>query len=166
VIVQHVLNGFSGFLAQRLGAQLQVGVGEAAPDARPDPGRAWLAPGDRHLELVRTPEGVRMRLNDGPPENSCRPAADVLFRSAAEAYGAGTLAVVLTGMGKDAQRGCAAVREAGGQILVQDEATSVVWGMPGAVARAGLADAVLPPPQLGAEVVRRLRRGRALSSPG
>src|SRR5205807_7639079 len=112
------------------------------------------------------PDGVRLRLHQGPPENSCRPSADVLFRSAAEVYGAGVLAVVLTGMGRDGLHGCEAVREAGGQVLVQDEASSVVWGMPGTVARAGLADQVLPLPQLGPEIFRRVRRGRSASSPG
>ncbi|HYC33214.1 MAG TPA: CheB methylesterase domain-containing protein, partial [Gemmatimonadales bacterium] len=89
------------------------------------------------------------------PENSCRPAADVLFRSVASAYGAGVLAVVLTGMGQDGLRGATVVREAGGRILAQDEASSVVWGMPGFVAQAGLADRVLPLDQLGPEIVRR-----------
>jgi two-component system chemotaxis response regulator CheB len=86
---------------------------------------------------------------------------DVLFRSAAEVYGAGVLAVVLTGMGQDGLRGCECIRAAGGQVLAQDEATSVVWSMPGAVAQAGLADQVLPLGDLASEVVRRVRRGRA-----
>jgi two-component system chemotaxis response regulator CheB len=88
----------------------------------------------------------------------------VLFRAAVEVYGSGVLAVVLTGMGQDGLRGCEAVREAGGQVLVQDEATSVIWGMPGAVARAGLAERVLPLDEMAAEVVRRARRGRSPSS--
>jgi two-component system chemotaxis response regulator CheB len=99
-----------------------------------------------------------VRLGDGPPENSCRPAADVLFRSAARLWGPGTLGVVLTGMGRDGLAGSRAVVEAGGAVLAQDEFSSVVWGMPGEVVRAGLADAVLPLGQVGVEIALRLRR--------
>ena len=166
VIVQHVLSGFTGFLAQRLASQLSLPVHEGAPDMPVEAGRVFIAPGDLHMETASTPDGVRLRLHQGPPENSCRPSADVLFRSAAQAYGAGVLAVVLTGMGRDGAQGCARVREAGGQVLVQDEATSVVWGMPGTVARAGLAEQVLPLDQLGPEILRCVRRGRSTSSPG
>lgn len=100
--------------------------------------------------------------NDGPPENSCRPAVDVLFRSVAQLYGDSALAVVLTGMGQDGLRGAEVIRLSGGQVLAQDEATSVVWGMPGFVARAGLADAVLPLGSLAAEITRRVAAGRPL----
>jgi len=100
-------------------------------------------------------------LNQDPPENSCRPAVDVMFRSVAQVYGASALAVVLTGMGQDGLHGCSRIREAGGQILVQDEATSVVWGMPGYVANAGLADAVLPIQDVAPAIVRRTRERRA-----
>ena len=103
---------------------------------------------------------VTLRTHQGPPENSCRPAVDVLFRSVAAVYKAHTLAVVMTGMGQDGLRGCEHIRELGGQILVQDQATSVVWGMPGFVANAGLADNVLPLDQLGMEILRRVRNGR------
>ena len=94
-------------------------------------------------------DAVRLRLNQNPPVNACRPSADVLFRSVAEVYGSRTLAVVLTGMGNDGLLGCKCVQQAGGQILVQDESTSAVWGMPGQVARAGLADEILPLPEIG-----------------
>jgi two-component system chemotaxis response regulator CheB len=110
--------------------------------------------------VVREGAGVRVLLHQDPPENSCRPAADVLFRSVAQTFGPAALAVVLTGMGQDGLRGCEAVREAGGQVIAQDEATSVVWGMPGFVARAGLADRVLPLAMIAPEVVRRVRAGR------
>jgi two-component system chemotaxis response regulator CheB len=100
---------------------------------------------------------VRLRLHQGAPENSCRPAVDVLLRSVAQAFGANSLAVILTGMGQDGLRGCEAVREAGGQVLAQDEATSVVWGMPGYVVRAGLADRVLPLGDLADEITRRVQ---------
>ena len=103
----------------------------------------------------------RMQTNQEPPENSCRPAVDVLFRSVVDVYGAGTLGVILTGMGQDGLRGCEGIREAGGQILAQDEASSVVWGMPGFVARAGLADQSTAPEKVAAEIVGRVRRGRS-----
>ena len=103
---------------------------------------------------------VTLRTHQGPPENSCRPAVDVLFRSVAEVYKPHSLAVVMTGMGQDGLRGCEHIHEFGGQILAQDQATSVVWGMPGFVANAGLADKVLPLDQLGMEILRRARNGR------
>ena len=105
------------------------------------------------------------RLTDDPPENSCRPAADVLFRSAARLWGAGTLGVVLTGMGRDGLAGSRAVVEAGGSVIAQDEFSSVVWGMPGEVVRAGLADAVLPLAQIGVEIALRLGE-TAAADPG
>src|SRR5204862_774439 len=99
---------------------------------------------------------IRTQVNQDPPENSCRPAVDVLLRSVARVFGSHSLSVILTGMGQDGLRGCEAIREAGGQVLAQDEASSVVWGMPGAVVRAGLADEVLTPERIGYEVARRL----------
>ena len=119
-------------------------------------GDAWVAPGGFHMEVEKTNSERRLRLHEEAPENSCRPAVDVLFRSVAKVYGAKVLAVVLTGMGQDGLRGCQAVREAGGQVLVQDEASSVVWGMPGAVHNAGLADKVLPLDGLAAEINQRV----------
>jgi two-component system, chemotaxis family, protein-glutamate methylesterase/glutaminase len=120
-------------------------------------GCAIIAPGDYHLEVTSDGGTVRTRLTQEPPENSCRPAVDPLFRSVAKIYGAGVLAVVMTGMGSDGLLGAHAVRAAGGQILIQDEASSVVWGMPGFVARAGLADKVLPLSELAMEIVRRVK---------
>ena len=99
---------------------------------------------------------MRLRMNDGPPENCCRPAADVLFRSVARCFGAGALGVVLTGMGQDGMLGARTIHAAGGQVLAQDEATSVVWGMPRAVAEAGVAQAVLPLEAVGPEVVKKV----------
>jgi two-component system chemotaxis response regulator CheB len=98
--------------------------------------------------------GVRLKTNQGPKENSCRPSVDVLFRSVADVYGARTLAVILTGTGHDGLKGCELLFSLGARILVQDEASSVVWGMPGFVARSGLADKILPLDQIGAEIVR------------
>jgi two-component system chemotaxis response regulator CheB len=167
VIVQHMPAAFTGLLAERLAALAAIEVREGILGKVLYPGQAWIAPGDYHMEVTRDgQQTARLRLHQGPPENSCRPSVDVLFRSVAEAYGAGTLAVVLTGMGQDGLRGCEAIREAGGQVLVQDEATSVVWGMPGFVARADLADQVLPLEKLGPEIVRRVRKGRTLLSAG
>ena len=107
--------------------------------------------------------GIRavLHLQDGPPENSCRPAVDVLFRSVAAAYGGAVLAVVMTGMGQDGLRGCELIRERRGRIIVQDEASSIVWGMPGYVAKAGYAEKILPLPQIAAEITRRVRESRA-----
>jgi two-component system chemotaxis response regulator CheB len=159
VIVQHMPPMFTRLLAERLTAEHRVHVEEASSGAYLQPGRAWIAPGDYHLITVRDGTQVRLLTHQDPPENSCRPAADVLFRSAARTFGPGCLAVVLTGMGQDGLRGCELIREAGGQILAQDEATSVVWGMPGYVARAGLADRVLPLALIGPEIIDRVRRG-------
>jgi two-component system chemotaxis response regulator CheB len=160
VIVQHMPPMFTRLLAERLSAQSALRVEEGRPGGLLRPGHAWIAPGDHHMIVARDGAETRVLLHQDPPENSCRPAADVLFRSVARAFGPAALAVVLTGMGQDGLRGCEAVREAGGQVIAQDEATSVVWGMPGFVARAGLADRVLPLAMIAPEVVRRVRAGR------
>lgn len=160
LIVQHIPATFIRVLAQRLNALGTVRVVEAADGAVAQPGTAYLCPGERHLVLERAAADLVLRLTDSAPENSCRPSVDVLFRSAAAILGAGTLAIVLTGMGADGLRGATAIREQGGTILAQDEATSVVWGMPGAVTQAGLADATLPLGEIAAAIVRRVRRAR------
>jgi two-component system chemotaxis response regulator CheB len=160
VVVQHMPPMFTRLLAERLSAQSGLRVEEGRAGGVLRPGHAWIAPGGYHMAVARDGVETRVVLNQDPPENSCRPAADVLFRSVARAFGPGALAVVLTGMGQDGLRGCEAVREAGGQVIAQDEATSVVWGMPGFVARAGLADKVLPLATIAPEVVRRVRAGR------
>jgi two-component system chemotaxis response regulator CheB len=158
VLVQHMPPMFTRLLAERLSAQSRIVVQEAAPGTQLRPGRAWIAPGDYHMAVVRDACAVRLRVHQDPPENSCRPAADVLLRSVAQAYGSGALCVILTGMGQDGLLGCKAVRAAGGHIVAQDEATSVVWGMPGAVVRAGLADRVLPISLIADEVLRQVCR--------
>ena len=160
LIVQHMPPVFTGLLAQRLSAQNPLPIAEGLADEPLAPGRAWLAPGDYHMGVERNATGVKLVIERSAQENSCRPAADVLFRSVARVYGPNVLAVVLTGMGQDGLRGCEAVKAAGGQVVVQDEATSVVWGMPGFVSRAGLADKVLPLALIAPEIVRRLRAGR------
>lgn len=157
LIVQHMPPTFTTLLAQRLTSAGVTDVQEARDGDIVEPGRAYLAPGGRHMEVVRTEAIARLRITDEAPENSCRPSADVLFRSAAKIYGGGLLGVVLTGMGSDGLKGCQAIRERGGNILAQDEESSVVWGMPGAVVHAGLADAVLPLAELPSEILRVTR---------
>ena len=157
LIVQHMPPLFTKMLAERLGKNSPNRFFEGEEGQLVEPGCMYIAPGGRHMEVRREVGGTRLRLHDAPPENSCRPAVDVLFRSVATVYGAGVLALIMTGMGQDGLRGCQHIREGGGRIIVQDEATSVVWGMPGYVAQAGIADKILPLPQLGAEVMRGFR---------
>lgn len=156
VVVQHMPPMFTRFLAERLDGRCRLRVVEAQEGMVLEPGRVYIAPGDWHMMVARRPTGVYITTHQGPPENSCRPAVDVLFRSCAAVFGGATLAVVLTGMGQDGLRGCQALAELGAQILAQDEQTSVVWGMPGFVAEAGLAEKVLPLGQLAPEIVRRV----------
>jgi len=156
LIVQHMPPVFTRQLAERLDARSALSVGEARDGIVLEPGAVWVAPGDHHMEVVRDGTRAGLRLHRGPKEQGCRPAVDVLLCSVAEAYGARTLAVILTGMGQDGLIGCQRLREANAQIVVQDEATSVVWGMPGAVVREALQDAILPLGDIGQEIVRRL----------
>lgn len=160
VIVQHMPPMFTRLLAERLSSQFHVKVEEGRTGGVLQPGHAWIAPGDYHMALIRDGKQVRLSVHQDPPENSCRPAADVLFRSVAQAFGPAVLALVLTGMGQDGLRGCEAIKAVGGRVLVQDEPTSVVWGMPGFVARAGLAYRVLPLSLIAPEVVRLVMFGR------
>lgn len=154
LVVQHMPPVFTRQLAARLDRLGPSTVLEAAGGESLRPGHVYIAPGDRHLLLDRGAAAPRTRLSDEAPVNYCRPAVDVLFRSAVEVLGGDLLAVVLTGMGADGRAGCDAVVEAGGTVLVQDEPTSVVWGMPGAVATAGLAHAVVPIDGVAAAVAR------------
>jgi two-component system chemotaxis response regulator CheB len=154
LIVQHMPATFVGPLSDRLNTVCDLRVSEGVANEVVRPGHAWMAPGGSHMVVRREQDLVRLQIHQGPPENSCRPSADVLFRSAAEAYGAHVLAVVLTGMGQDGFRGCERIREAGGQVFVQDQASSVIWGMPGVVVKSGLADKVLPLGQLAREIMR------------
>jgi two-component system, chemotaxis family, protein-glutamate methylesterase/glutaminase len=159
-IVQHMPPTFTRLLAERLDATCALRVAEAHEGAVLEPGTVWIAPGGRHMAVRGTRGRVTVALGDGPPENACRPAVDVLFRSVAAVYRAGALGVVLTGMGHDGLRGSEQVRAAGGNVIAQDEASSVVWGMPGAVTGAGLADRVLPLDQIAPALLARLRVGR------
>ncbi|MCH7977771.1 MAG: chemotaxis response regulator protein-glutamate methylesterase [Acidobacteria bacterium] len=160
VIVQHMPPVFTKILAERLEQCSSLRVREGQSGATLQPGCAWIAPGGYHMIVERHGTSVQLQTHQGPPENSCRPAVDVLFRSVADVYGRETLAVVLTGMGQDGLRGCEPIHEAGGQILVQDEESSVVWGMPGFVANSGLADKVIPQDHIGVEITRRVMQGR------
>jgi two-component system chemotaxis response regulator CheB len=160
LVAQHMPPMFTQMLAERLSRHSKIPTIEARSGMELVAGKAWIAPGDHHLEIVREGLRVRTKVHQGPPENACRPAVDPLLRCVASIYGGNCLAVILTGMGQDGLRGCEAIRAAGGQILAQDEASSVVWGMPGFVARAGLADRVLPLSLMASEIVRRVRYGR------
>jgi len=158
LIVQHMPAFFTAQLAERLAKICNATVREAQAGQEICSGDILLAPGGRHLAIASDGGTLRARLTDDPPENSCRPAADVLFRSAASVWGGGTLGIVLTGMGRDGLQGSRQIVEAGGTVIAQDEFTSVVWGMPGEIVRAGLADAILPLSQIGVEVALRLKR--------
>ncbi|HEY6794968.1 MAG TPA: chemotaxis response regulator protein-glutamate methylesterase [Kineosporiaceae bacterium] len=161
LIVQHMPPLFTKLLAQRLDGQCKLSVREAGEGDGVEPGRVLIAPGGKHLTLRRSGTQVVTHLTEDPPENFCRPAVDVLFRSASSVYADRLLAVVLTGMGRDGEKGATAIRQAGGEVFVQDEATSVVWGMPGAVAMSGQADKVAPLPRIGQEIAAALARGPA-----
>lgn len=154
LIVQHMPPLFTRFLADRLNDSCPLHVQEASQGSRVEPGVILLAPGDFHMKLIAGPGGITVGLDQSMQQNFCRPAADVLFRSAAEIFGAAVLAVVMTGMGQDGLRGVEMLKARGAGVIVQDEATSVVWGMPGAVANAGLADRVLPLEKIAPEILR------------
>jgi len=159
VIVQHMPPPFTRLLAERLHGAGRLKVAEASQGEVLQPGRVLIAPGDHHMRVVRGSAGVSVALDQSPPENSCRPAVDPLFHSVALAYGSRALGVILTGMGQDGLRGAKALKAAGSAILAQDESTSVVWGMPGVVVGAGLADRVIPLPEVAQEILRRAKGG-------
>ena len=161
VIVQHMPPLFTRMLAERLDKQSSIRVREGEANGVVENGTAWIAPGDHHMVVERRGTAVRLRLNQERPENSCRPAVDALFRSVAQTFGANALGVVLTGMGSDGLLGAQAMREAGAQIIVQDEASAVVWGMPGQVATAGYADGVHPLKQIAQEITWRVKSNRS-----
>ena len=157
-IVQHMPADFTTLLAARLSATGVMTVKEAEEGEIAEPGVVYIAPGGFHMTLSRPGTKTIVHLNTEPPENSCRPAVDVLFRTAADVYGSSLLTVMLTGMGYDGLKGSQVVKEKGGQLIAQDEATSVIWGMPGAVVQAGLADAVLPIDKITDEIIFRTRK--------
>lgn len=159
-VVQHMPPVFTRQLAARLDRLGAWRVSEAVAGAPLEPGQVHVAPGDLHLEVRRTAGGLATVLTQAPPENFCRPAVDVLFRSAVQAVGGDVLAVVLTGMGHDGRAGAERVVGAGGTVLVQDEPSSVVWGMPGAVATAGWAHRVVPLDDVASAIARTVEDAR------
>ena len=144
LIVQHMPPLFTRLLAERLNSTCRLQVQEASQGDAIEPGRILIAPGDFHMKLVSNNGKISVSLDQSPRQNSCRPAVDVRFASTGEVYGGAALAVILTGMGQDGLRGTGILKAQGANILAQDEASSVVWGMPGAVVNAGLVDRVLP----------------------
>jgi two-component system, chemotaxis family, protein-glutamate methylesterase/glutaminase len=175
MIVQHMPKVFTTALADRLDKCCALRVKQAYDDAPLRAGTVWLAPGGSHMEVasrqVMTGEGERgsasrVRLHQKELLNHCRPSVDYLFHSAARMYGAGTLALVMTGMGADGLSGARAVHEKGGVVLAQDAGTSAVWGMPGRVAEAGIASATLPLSAIAGALRRRVDAGRTVRSDG
>jgi two-component system chemotaxis response regulator CheB len=161
VVTQHMPPVFTKMFAERLDRSTPLRVVEVGDGMELAPGWAYIAPGDHHLVLHRRGTVTLTQLSGAPPENSCRPAVDVMFRSVAQLYGASCHATVLTGMGQDGRGGAKVLRDAGAEILAQDEASSVVWGMPGAVVGAGLADEVLPLDRIAAFLINRVKSGRS-----
>lgn len=161
LITQHMPATFTTILANQLARSLGIPCKEAEAGEPLQAGHFYIAPGGRHMVIADTTDGPTIRLNDDPPENYCRPAVDQLFRSAAAVFGGATLGVVLTGMGHDGLAGGRVIVEQGGTIIAQDEETSIVWGMPGAVSNAGLASAVLPLDKM-SDATRKLIKGDRL----
>jgi two-component system chemotaxis response regulator CheB len=158
LITQHMPPTFTTIMAQHLTKTSGTQASEARDGEAIVPGRIYVAPGDYHM-TVAVENGTKvLRLNQRAPENFCRPAVDPMFRSVAEAYGSHALAVILTGMGRDGAAGATAIAAAGGAVVAQDEATSVVWGMPGAAVQAGCVDSVLALPEIGAYLRRAMGR--------
>jgi two-component system chemotaxis response regulator CheB len=163
VLVQHMPPLFTKLLAERLNASSPLQVHEGVRGKTLAPGAVWVAPGGSHMTVAREGGAAILDLNQDVPENSCRPSVDVLFRSVARAFGPHTLAVVMTGMGSDGTLGATDIYKAGGEIFAQDEASSIVWGMPGAVVAAGIADLVCPLKNLAHEIVRRVSQRQSVA---
>jgi two-component system chemotaxis response regulator CheB len=164
MVVQHMPELFTKFFAERLDGHCRLRAREAVEGDAVCAGTIYIARGNWHMEARPAAQGglkAMLHLTQGPPENHCRPAVDVLFRSAAAVYGSAVLAVVLTGMGADGMLGSKAIRECGGAVIAQDQASSIVWGMPGAVTNAGLAQRVLALDAIAPEIVRLCSRPRA-----
>ena len=149
VITQHMPATFTKILAEHITQQSGIPTFEGADDMLVEAGKAYVAPGGHHMKIIRDGTVLKVRLDNGPPENFCKPAVDPMFRSVIELYGSKVLGVILTGMGSDGLNGGKSLIEKGGRLIAQDEATSVVWGMPGAVARAGICNEVLPIQDIG-----------------
>lgn len=154
LITQHMPATFTAILADHLRRAIGRECREAEDGLKVEEGQVYIAQGGKHMAIEKQGADVVVRVNENPPENYCRPAVDPLFRSVAAVYGPSALAVVLTGMGQDGLKGARSIVEAGGSLLAQDEASSVVWGMPGAVANAGLCSAILDLELLAPEVAK------------
>lgn len=163
LVVQHMPPVFTRLLAERLNAASGLTVAEAVEGASMEPGSVWIAPGDYHVRVRSGGLRNTLMLDQGAPVNSCRPAVDVMFESVAEVYGGAVISVVLTGMGYDGLRGVRQLRAKGAWSIAQDEESSVVWGMPGAIVREGLASAIVPINQIASEVVSVVRRANPQS---
>jgi two-component system chemotaxis response regulator CheB len=160
LIVQHMPPLFTRLLAGRLNQRSGLTIREGAAGEVLRAGEAWIAPGDFHMTVEKKGAAVVLALNQNQPENYCRPAVDPMFRSVAKLFGASALAVVLTGMGCDGTNGAQHIKERGGQVLVQDQASSIVWGMPGQIVSSGLADAIYPLSSMAGEISRRVAMKR------
>ncbi|GMA38257.1 protein-glutamate methylesterase/protein-glutamine glutaminase [Mobilicoccus caccae] len=164
VITQHMPPVFTQLFAQRLDGKSALHVVEASQGELLTPGKVLIAPGDWHMRFKRGAQGVQAVLDQGPQENYCRPAVDPMFRSVAEIYGGNVLSVIMTGMGQDGHRGAEPIIRAGGRLIVQDEGSSVVWGMPGAAVAAGLPCDLIPLSGLGEAITSRTVSGRGATS--
>ena len=158
VIAQHMPKAFTGILAEHLSKVAKVRCGEGVDGEALEAGRIYIAPGDYHMYVEKSGTGHLIRLNQDPPENYCRPSVEPLFRSVAREFGPATLALMLTGMGHDGLTASETLVDAGATLIAQDEASSVVWGMPGAVANAGLCSEILPIDKIAPCVINLMRR--------
>lgn len=161
LITQHMPPTFTTILAQHIARAANRPTAEAVDGEPVKPGQIYLAPGDFHMRVEVSGAGKVLRIAKDPPENFCRPAVDPMLRSLAEVYGPAVLTVILTGMGSDGAKGGLAIVAAGGTVMAQDETTSVVWGMPGAAAAAGICSAVLSISEIAPAIVRMAGGGRA-----
>ena len=165
LVVQHMPPVFTRVLAQRLAASSPLKVREATHQERVAGGQILIAPGDYHMRVSGSTREAWVTLDQNPSENGCRPAADPLFSSAAQIYGAGVLAVIMTGLGRDGTKGAAQIRKVSGQVWAQDEASCVVWGMPGSVVEAGLAQRVIPLQHIARSIAAACNAGHSSPDP-
>lgn len=159
VLTQHMPGTFTAVFASHLDKALPVPVAEAVDGEALMPGRVYVAPGERHLMFKKGASGVEVVLDDGPQVNFCKPAVDNMFQSAHDMYGKKILSVILTGMGQDGAAGGKLIADAGGNVLVQDAESSIVWGMPGAAYKAGVAAGVFSLDEIGNKIVQAVQRG-------
>lgn len=162
LIVLHIPPLFSQKFSERLNELSSIQVLEGENGMEIKPGTAYIAPGDYHIYIQKLQNKVILKTNQEPLENSCRPSVDVLFRSVAQTYGENSLAIIMTGMGEDGLKGCEEIKKAGGQVIVQNKESSIVWGMPGAVFNAGLSDKEVPLNMMAQEICTKVQKGRKI----